>query len=483
MAGPVQVKITGYPDPGPYAPSGFPSGFPTGYPYPSTSTLDFNAWGGIADGVTDNTQVLLNIISYLSNIPTSGTGGHITQRPTIKLGPGIYSFSSSIPAIVFGGFSMSGDQSFSTTILWNGTTPFLQFGTANLAPTSYFLGTGAGYSFSNIQFFNRLNNTPASRTGIFIQDNGCGSGSFENVVFFGAQYGFAAAYGADFMSFKNISAQQCDVGVYLGPSSEQITFVGSGPNATFYTCVEGLVLEGIGEGFDTFGCSWVNCGIAGTSDHSGSHVTITQNVVGETTRLGVTILTGPNINVPHNFWGGSFESNAGGLGYQPLYFIRFAGDFAADAIRGLNVANCNIIGGGANVANSAFIGSSMTGGVQPHNITLRDVNYSGTQFSGWMNNVAIITIRNLNIVSGTALLPLTSTNGANKAQFFADETVRNLNAAPTTGYYNRGTFVQNASSVVTTTEVSLGWVRITDGTFTQANVLGTDWSPANALIA
>lgn len=63
--------------------------------------------------------------------------------------------------------------------------------------------------------------SPPQRVQMALQDNGCGGLIIERVQVQGFRYGFCLSYGSDFDVFRDVRIRNCDVGMYIGPGSQQ----------------------------------------------------------------------------------------------------------------------------------------------------------------------------------------------------------------------------------------------------------------------
>lgn len=463
----------------------------TGLPYSSSGmTLNFDSQfaapnGGAADGVTDNSASMNAAIAYLLAFP-SAVVGHVIKLPSLWLGAGVYKFGSAWSNITFPGFDLHGQGDGATALLWNGVDGLMNIGVRNLAPATYYPVTnGQHYKVSDLTCYSdtsagNMAAIAGARTPIFIADYGSGGCVLNNVKGSNLRVFHAGYYGMDFIKWTGSTcAENCDIGLYAGPGSQQIEINSCGDFGTFYSCREGSLIEQAGS-IEFASARFINCGVFGAADHSGGPVTIENRDAGSTTRLGVTILANPVMNAQRCFDKCWFESNAGGLGFLPLYFIRFTGDAAADAVRGLLITDATIVSGGAAPGGAAFIGNSMTGaaapggGVGPRNLrVVRPFIQAGSAyFASWFTGCNGLTYDTLIQANGAALIPIDGGTGIN----YWDEAVATAGAIPAAGFAPRGKFWHNVLAGPVAAGVwTAGWRRLTDGTRAGATwVAGTD---------
>lgn len=429
--------------------------------------LDFVAqYGGDNTGLTDNAARLTSALTDTCG-PSWTYTGHVSGRAKIILSPGKFRISSNVQVpTTCQGWSIAGQGSGATVIITSNHSG-LQIGAFSVAPSVYYFGC-QHYEISGLQIYDDSSQAPKSRQGSGIQDNGCGGAKIHDVKVFGFKYGFATPYGADLVDFDHFAAEQSDVGLYMGPGSQQFTVNGTLDFGTFYNDVEGVVCELCGK-FRIQNANFINDGIAGTSDHSGSHATFVYPTAGETTRMGVTVLVSPfPIDAPHELISDWFEINAGGLGYQPACIICFQGTYTPDAARGLIIENAKIVGG---YASGAFIGNSLT--------TLAIVSlvrgiHCECNFAEWFSNIGSVNFSDIHYVNGYAKFPLADATTVN----LIDATATYAGAEPTSGYEPRGFIFRNATPTIATSKVLWGWIVLTDNTKSGAAwVDGTNVTP------
>lgn len=82
------------------------------------------------------------------------------------------------------------------------------------------------------------------RTGIAIQDNGGGGLRLSRVRIQGFQYGVCQTHGSDFDMFSDVEIRFCDVGMYMGPGTQQFNHT----RLDFNSCRIGLVCDAAMQG-------------------------------------------------------------------------------------------------------------------------------------------------------------------------------------------------------------------------------------------
>lgn len=203
------------------------------------SSLNVKNYGAKGDGSTDDTTAISNAI-------TAALSVSYAFPPCVVFPAGTYVVTSTI-------------QISSRNVCIMGVTPWSTFINSTISGAIFNLDTysssqappwsGVANQFTarNLTFEN-TSQLAASNTGsrvtTGIQSNGSGHLLIENVQFTGLKYGFVAPYGSDFDRFRVIWCNDDDVGVYLGPSSNQFSIL------EIEGAVNGetLVLDGAGQG-------------------------------------------------------------------------------------------------------------------------------------------------------------------------------------------------------------------------------------------
>jgi len=83
-----------------------------------------------------------------------------------------------------------------------------------------------------------------ARIGIGIQDNGGGGLRLTRVRIQGFQYGVCQTYGSDFDMFSDVEIRFCDVGLYMGPGTQQFEY----SRMDFNSCRIGIVCDAAMQG-------------------------------------------------------------------------------------------------------------------------------------------------------------------------------------------------------------------------------------------
>ncbi|MFN3833393.1 MAG: hypothetical protein ACK4SQ_14300 [Allorhizobium sp.] len=117
-----------------------------------------------------------------------------------------------------------------------------------------------------------ITNFPA-RKQMGLQDNGCGSLQIDRVQFQGFKYGICLSYGSDFDSLNDVRIRNCDVGLYMGPGSQQHIH----KNLDIGACKIGMVMDAVKHGKS----------IATTFTQNGTDIVI-EATNSQPTSLGVT---------------------------------------------------------------------------------------------------------------------------------------------------------------------------------------------------
>ena len=250
---------------------------------------DFGAKG---DGSTDDTAAIQAAI-------TASLSGTYSFPPCIHFTQGTYKITSGFH-ITQRNACIVGDSPWTTSIDGNFSGIILNLDTFNATANPPWTGNANNFVLRNITLENsaQLDYTlTGSRITTGLQNNGSSHMLVENVQVQGLKGGIIAPYGSDFDRLRQIWADWNDVGVYLGPSSNQFSIIAlqAGQNG------DGLVLDGAGQGTvfaSTFG------------DGMTSNITTERQ---QPTRYGYTGSGGNHFNSDSTYVisGNWFESGAG----------------------------------------------------------------------------------------------------------------------------------------------------------------------------
>ena len=178
--------------------------------------LDVRDYGAVGNGVADDTAAINAAIAAVSS-----TGG--TTGGTVFFPKGNY-LCGNLAQVSFRGLKILGEGIRGTTITHTGTGVLFDLGTFTTTPTDYYQGTAQDAHFEGIRFYRPSGGgftNEGVRVGTAIRDNGCGNVAIHDCEFYGFQRGFVASFGSDFTSVVQSLFIYCDVGMYLGPASQQ----------------------------------------------------------------------------------------------------------------------------------------------------------------------------------------------------------------------------------------------------------------------
>jgi hypothetical protein len=267
---------------------------------------------------------------------------------------GSYLTMTGVPALQVAGISVAGAGMNSTRIWHCGPDAFLQMGTFNPSQSNPWYGEADHLWVKDLSLACPLLGT---RQGIGIQDNGSGALLLNNVYLMGFKYGVYATSGSDFSRFgPNLEFDLCDVGMYLGPRSQQVLIQG----ADFANCGEGLVNEGAPQGV-IIGCSFENNSIADITYDGAASGPTRSGMDGQTMGAGYA---GSWVHI--GCW---FETGAGGdtaRNNSQNIWIKSVGE--ANGWRGLQFQNCYLVSGGrpqVSGGTNAFISDGGTKAADP----------------------------------------------------------------------------------------------------------------------
>jgi len=206
-------------------------------------------------------------------------------RPTIVLPPGRF-LVSDLATIGYPSGRIVGAGSDQTILHYRNASAgtLFTFGAFDPAPQPLYKGAAGGWAIEGLTLVNDLEwhggglsyGTEGSRTTTAIRDNHCGGFRLRDVRIKGFRYGFAGVSGSDYTTFDRCFVERCDVGIYLGPSSQQVDI----HRCQIDLCREGIVIDEAAQG--RIASCWLN-------DHTYSAIVFE---VRETSRFGIASLGG-----------------------------------------------------------------------------------------------------------------------------------------------------------------------------------------------
>lgn len=287
---------------------------------------------------TDNSAAFADAFAAAA-AKSAAASSHTKRYQTVAqvyVPAGTYLTITGVPALQEPGISMVGAGPNATRVWHCGADAFLQMGTYTPTPAWAWAGTASRLRVGHLTLHSPLyDGKEGSRVGIGIQDNGCGNLHVNDVVISGFKYGIYGAYGSDFSTFgPNLYVRYCDVGMYLGPGSQQILM----HSVDITMCLEGLVNEGAPQGA-MIGCFF--------EDNKVSDITY-DGVGSGTTRSGVPWnLPGGNHFGAWSHTGCWFESGSSGVDRNNDHHIWIKSTVHNwVGWRGLAFRDCLLISGG-----------------------------------------------------------------------------------------------------------------------------------------
>lgn len=302
------------------------------------------AEGVYANGVVDDTAAILAaLVAYLA-LPVTG-------RRHLVFGPGDWRCTDlGAPSVITAErVKVRGAGKGCTNLWFRGTGAWLTFGEFDATPASFYIGTASDWAIWDMTLFGldyavspSVYASEGARTRTAIRDNGSGNGHAYQCEFKAWQYGIAAPYGSDFTAIEDCLFRYNDIGVYLGPCSQQHHV----NRCEFSAGVEGLVMENVKQG-EVSNCWFV--------DQTTADITFDYNT---STRFGVSPIQQDNamdLSVAVNdCW---FESGAGFTHDNiPPRHVWLKGDNADLSYpRHIKINRPHLVGGGATSATNSFL--------------------------------------------------------------------------------------------------------------------------------
>lgn len=420
--------------------------------------------GSSADDIArrnDNAALLLAAIAKAKAIiGLSGTNGRVQNKAVLLFEAGAFAFPNGFTALVdFSGLSLRGQGRRSTHFLVQTSAAFIDFGVpVKSIPTgTVFDGTAQDWEITDLAIYNTSylsTSNHGTRFGSAIRDTGSGHGLIQNVRVGGFGYGVNLVCGSDFTRIDNLYVELNDVGLYVGPGSQQILAT----NFDSYLNRENLVLDRPGD----------ICFVKPIFNSAAlNNVTIEAPAARVTRQLN-------DFNPSGTFYDGNiaivdawYESFAGGLGDAtiPDYHNCISSAATGEVYRYIKIVRPLVASGQNTVsgrATIAFVGKPDDGRLGAFDSEVSDANAKGYHIAWWAragnNNVLRNARGSDNITKGSPNLRV------------IEDLPRS--AQPTSGQYLAGTFIRAVMTAPVAGKVLLGWARLTTGT---AHVAGTDW--------
>ena len=189
--------------------------------------VDVRWFGARGDGVSDNTGAFSQALAYLMSFDINIAQPWATTRPALYIPGGKY-LTRPLPTLNnTQNIKIRGDGSSATKILLvtnpiEPQRPLFELAPFDVNPRDDWQGQAQGFELSDIYLGMAAARDSDDHKGIGIRDNGAGGLHLQRVHFFGFDYAVAAPYGSDFSRFIDCRIRNCNVGIYLGPGTQQI---------------------------------------------------------------------------------------------------------------------------------------------------------------------------------------------------------------------------------------------------------------------
>jgi hypothetical protein len=364
-----------------------------------TTIFNVKKYGAKGDGDTDESPAINRAIAAFKaslNLGVNGISSYVP--PSLYFPAGNYNCVTALSTVDFKYLNVTGDGIEASVLHWDGTGALINLGTYTSA--GGYGGTGQNFTMRNMQVLSPAQIFIAgegTRTGTAIQDNGSGSVTLDNVKLRGFKYGFNGAYGSDFDKFSNIKLGNCDVGVYLGPGSQQVQI--DTPDVSY--CREGVVIEGAAQG--TLDNGWFIL-------NSVSDVTFEGNTIA---RSGVPGITG-QYDMAWTVSDCWHETDAGGLGRIAPRIILFQGAPPA-ALKNVKILRPYHVAGGVATSTDTFLEVATTGVNSTTRLMLDALSVNGGHLGSLVkptSGLSGIVTRNASITDGYTMPPIYATKSA-----------------------------------------------------------------------
>ena len=325
---------------------------------------------------TDNTAALDS--AFASAQAASARAGADRRRrvpvPEVRLPRGVFLLTALKP-FTQPGVTVAGEGRFSTILASVSEGGWMQLSPFRPSPSDAYQGTAIDWTFRDLQFVNPAFGSTSSegrRRGRAIQDNGSGGVRIVSCSFQGLEYGFCGAHGSDFSEIRESTFDNCDVGYYFGPGSQQVEIT----KTDAASCREGAVFEGAPH--------WHLGGASSFEDPSVAAITIEAKASGRT-RLGVPV------NLSGAFYSGKFlidgatwfETNSGSNGrlVKRMILVRGDGPFGVP-VEGVVIRDALVVAGGDQQqgGTNAFLELD-TDRVSPEPVVIEDLVMGGQYFN------------------------------------------------------------------------------------------------------
>lgn len=400
-------------------------------------------FGAVGDGTTDDTAAFTAALAYLATF-TADSSARIQAKPALYVPAGNYVITSSL-AVGFRSLTIFGDGPQNSMLNFQGSSgAVFELGVFSTTP-SFYGGSAQGSEFRNLGFItgpgdirSDHGSPEGSRVGYGIRDNGSGSCVVRDCFFGGFAIGVCLAYGGDFDLVDGCAFDNCDVGMYAAISSKQTSV----RSATFYNCVDGLVLMRMGE-FKVRDSYFVN--------------NLTSDVTVESTphRLGVTNSSASTNQQAITIDGCWFESQAGGLNTRNVprhvyinsasetyKWIRISDSWQESQVLTTGKAFVEIVNG-----DRIFIERVLIEGVGLDYLVKRP---SGKQ----------VLVEDAELANGAAYGTSLCNDYTSAGLVIRSRLDQSATAAPSTGYHSKGNIVANAGA---SRGQPMGWICTTGG--------------------
>jgi hypothetical protein len=217
------------------------------------AALNVKDYGAIGDGSHDDTIAIQSIVTLIAGLA-------LAARPSVYFPAGSYKITAPITGIPES-LRLLGAGVNNTVLMFaaTGDQTMFSLGTYSATPSNYWNGAQDEFTLTDMTVETATigYSYEGSRSHTCIQDNGCGGVSLLRVNLAGFKRCFWAPYGSDFSTVTASKIQYNDVGVYLGPGSQQVQI----RSTMFFGNRESLVVEGAPQG-SAYGNQFIDSSVA-----------------------------------------------------------------------------------------------------------------------------------------------------------------------------------------------------------------------------
>jgi hypothetical protein len=195
------------------------------------SEVNVRWFGAVGNGVTDDTKAFALALNYLTSFGIDIAQPWSPSRPSLYIPGGVYRVGPLPVLLNTQNLKLRGDGSSATKILFvpdptNPEAGLFDLGQFSQDPVDNWSGSAQGFDLSDIYISceaDRGSERSRQGTGFAIRDNGCGALYIRRTHFWGFKYAILGTYGSDFSRVIDCKFNYNEVGIYLGPGSQQVS--------------------------------------------------------------------------------------------------------------------------------------------------------------------------------------------------------------------------------------------------------------------